>query len=51
MNYEYDQVDVPTAGERVEVVDEDADELDIPENPIVPIIHGDGIGKDVGPAA
>jgi len=51
MNYEYDQVDVPTAGERVEVVDEDAEELDIPENPIVPIIHGDGIGKDVGPAA
>jgi len=51
MSYEYEQVDVPDAGEPIEVVDEDADELDIPENPIVPIIHGDGIGKDVGPAA
>jgi len=23
----------------------------VPDNPIIPIIHGDGIGKDVGPAA
>jgi isocitrate dehydrogenase len=51
MNYEYERVDVPEGGEPIEVVDEDADQLDIPENPIVPIIHGDGIGKDVGPAA
>jgi isocitrate dehydrogenase len=51
MSYEYDKVEVPSDGEAVEVIDEDADELDIPENPIVPIIHGDGIGKDVGPAA
>ena len=47
----YDQVSVPSEGQPIEVIDEDADELDIPENPIVPIIHGDGIGKDVGPAA
>jgi len=51
MDYEYDRVEVPADGAPIEVVDEDADELDIPDNPIVPIIHGDGIGKDVGPAA
>ena len=51
MSYEYDKVEVPADGESIEVVDEDADELEVPENPIIPIIHGDGIGKDVGPAA
>jgi len=51
MDYEYDRVEVPADGTPIEVVDEDADELDIPEDPIIPIIHGDGIGKDVGPAA
>jgi len=51
MDYEYDRVEVPADGAPIEVVDEEADELDIPENPIIPIIHGDGIGKDVGPAA
>ncbi|MFB6161943.1 MAG: isocitrate/isopropylmalate family dehydrogenase, partial [Halococcoides sp.] len=51
MGYDYEQVSVPEDGEPVTVIDEEADELSIPENPIVPIIHGDGIGKDVGPAA
>jgi isocitrate dehydrogenase len=51
MDYEYDRVEVPADGTPIEVVDEEADELDIPDNPIIPIIHGDGIGKDVGPAA
>ena len=51
MSYDYDKVEVPEEGEKIEVIDEDNDELDIPENPIIPIIHGDGIGKDVGPAA
>ncbi|MFW6436570.1 MAG: isocitrate/isopropylmalate family dehydrogenase, partial [Halococcoides sp.] len=51
MGDDYDQVSVPASGEPITVVDEAADDLDIPENPIVPIIHGDGIGKDVGPAA
>ena len=51
MSYDFDKVEVPAEGEPITVVDEDADELDIPETPIVPIIHGDGIGKDVGPAA
>jgi isocitrate dehydrogenase len=44
------QVEAPDDGETV-TYDEDADELDVPENPVVPIIHGDGIGTDVGPAA
>ncbi|WP_430505420.1 isocitrate dehydrogenase (NADP(+)) [Haloparvum sp. PAK95] len=47
----YDKVDVPEDGERVELADEETGELDVPQNPIVPIIHGDGIGTDVGPAA
>jgi len=51
MGYEYDRVEVPDDGARIEVVDEEADELSVPENPIIPIVHGDGIGTDVGPAA
>jgi isocitrate dehydrogenase len=47
----YDKVSVPEDGEPITVVDEAADELDVPSNPIIPIIHGDGIGTDVGPAA
>ncbi|PSP47590.1 NADP-dependent isocitrate dehydrogenase [Halobacteriales archaeon QH_7_69_31] len=45
----YDNVEVPSAGQRVELSGED--ELVVPDDPIVPIIHGDGIGVDVGPAA
>ena len=45
----YDKVEVPADGERI-TVDEDG-ELDVPSNPIIPIIYGDGIGKDVSPAA
>ena len=47
----YDEVDVPDDGEAIRLVDEETGELDVPENPVVPIIHGDGIGTDVGPAA
>jgi isocitrate dehydrogenase len=47
----YDKVDVPEDGKPITAVDADDDELDVPENPIIPIIHGDGIGQDVGPAA
>jgi isocitrate dehydrogenase len=47
----YDKVDVPEGGEKITAVDPENDELDVPENPIIPIIHGDGIGQDVGPAA
>jgi len=49
MSHEYEQVDVPETGGQITVDDED--ELVVPENPIIPIIHGDGIGTDVGPAA
>ncbi|MFB6143552.1 MAG: isocitrate/isopropylmalate family dehydrogenase, partial [Halorientalis sp.] len=45
----YDKVDVPAEGSRIEV-DED-DEFVVPDDPIIPIIYGDGIGVDVGPAA
>ncbi|QLC33013.1 isocitrate dehydrogenase (NADP(+)) [Halarchaeum sp. CBA1220] len=50
MSYEYEQVEVPDQGEKV-TYDEDADELVVPDNPIIPIIYGDGIGKDVAPVA
>jgi isocitrate dehydrogenase len=45
----YDKVEVPADGSRIEV-DED-DEFVVPDDPIIPIIFGDGIGVDVGPAA
>ena len=51
MDYEYDRVEVPADGTPIEVVDEEADELDVPEDPVIPIIHGDGVGTDVGPTA
>ena len=45
----YDKVEVPSKGQTVEVAG--GDELVVPDDPIIPIIHGDGIGVDVGPAA
>ncbi len=48
---EFDQIEVPDEGEAVEVIDEEADEFEVPETPIIPILYGDGIGTDVGPAA
>ena len=47
----YDKIEVPEAGEQITLADEETGELNVPETPIVPIIHGDGIGSDVGPAA
>jgi len=47
----YDQIDVPEAGEQITLADEETGELNVPETPIIPIIYGDGIGSDVGPAA
>ncbi|PSQ40091.1 NADP-dependent isocitrate dehydrogenase [Halobacteriales archaeon SW_5_70_135] len=46
----YDRIDVPD-GTRIELADPETGELDVPEDPIVPVIHGDGIGTDVAPAA
>ncbi|WP_227374529.1 isocitrate dehydrogenase (NADP(+)) [Haladaptatus halobius] len=50
MSYEFEKVDVPEDGEQI-TYDEETGKLNVPENPIVPIVHGDGIGTDVGPAA
>ncbi|UIP00868.1 isocitrate dehydrogenase (NADP(+)) [Halobaculum sp. CBA1158] len=47
----YDIADRPEEGEVITLADEETGELDVPANPIIPIIHGDGIGTDVGPAA
>lgn len=47
----YDSVEVPEDGAAIEVVDPESDDLDVPDNPIIPIIYGDGIGTDVGPTA
>ena len=47
----YDRLDIPAEGKAVTVRDAAADEFDVPETPIIPILHGDGIGTDVGPAA
>jgi isocitrate dehydrogenase len=49
MSHDYEQVDVPAAGSKITV--DDDDELVVPDDPVIPIIHGDGIGTDVGPAA
>jgi isocitrate dehydrogenase len=46
---DYDKVEVPTEGSKIEATEED--ELSVPDDPIIPIIYGDGVGSDVGPAA
>ncbi len=44
----FDRVDVPEGGEKIR---EKKGGLEIPDNPIIPYITGDGIGRDVSPAA
>jgi isocitrate dehydrogenase len=44
----YERVEVPSEGEQITSGD---GELTVPDDPIIPIIHGDGIGVDVAPAA
>ncbi|MCL9816709.1 isocitrate dehydrogenase (NADP(+)) [Natronocalculus amylovorans] len=44
-------IEVPEDGEKITLADEETGKLNVPDNPIIPIIHGDGIGTDVGPAA
>ncbi len=51
MSYEYEKVDVPEAGEPITLQEGSETELVVPDNPIIPIIYGDGVGSDVGPAA
>ena len=41
---ELDQLTVPTAGERIEFTD---GQLVVPNEPIIPVIEGDGIGRDI----
>ena len=48
---EYEHIEVPAEGEQVTVAEGSSGELDVPDNPIVPVIYGDGTGKDVTPAA
>ena len=47
----YTHIEVPEAGEQITLADEETGALTVPETPIIPIIYGDGIGSDVGPAA
>ncbi len=44
----FDRVEVPEEGE---VVQSDGEDVEVPDEPIVPYITGDGIGTDVSPAA
>jgi len=44
----YEQIEAPDSGSKITA---DGEGIDVPEDPIVPILYGDGIGKDVGPAA
>ncbi|ELY32046.1 isocitrate dehydrogenase, partial [Natrialba magadii ATCC 43099] len=47
----YDKIEVPEEGEKITLKEGSENELEVPDNPIIPIIHGDGVGSDVGPAA
>jgi len=48
MSSDYEQVEVPADGSKTSYED---GTLSVPDDPIVPIIYGDGVGSDVGPAA
>jgi len=43
----YKHIQVPGAGERITVNDDFS--LNVPDNPIIPYIEGDGIGADISP--
>ncbi|WP_254767128.1 isocitrate dehydrogenase (NADP(+)) [Salinilacihabitans rarus] len=51
MSYDYDKVEVPEGGSKIEPAEGSETELEVPDDPIIPIIYGDGVGSDVGPAA
>jgi isocitrate dehydrogenase len=44
----FDKLTVPTQGEKIEIK---GDKLKIPDHPIIPVIEGDGIGRDIMRAA
>lgn len=43
----YDKIEVPASGEKITVNSDNT--LNVPSNPIIPFIEGDGIGVDVTP--
>ena len=43
----YEHITVPSAGSRISVAEDGA--LNVPDNPIIPYIEGDGIGIDITP--
>ncbi|WP_148680437.1 isocitrate dehydrogenase (NADP(+)) [Halovivax ruber] len=47
----YDKIEVPEDGTKITLKEGTENELEVPDDPIIPIIYGDGVGKDVGPAA
>jgi isocitrate dehydrogenase len=40
----FDRLTYPTTGEKIEIV---GNKLKFPDNPIIPVIEGDGIGRDI----
>jgi len=48
MSDSFENISLPKSGQQIEW---DGENLEIPEEPIIPQIRGDGIGKDVSPAA
>ncbi|MGB2980362.1 MAG: isocitrate dehydrogenase (NADP(+)) [Candidatus Zixiibacteriota bacterium] len=40
----FDKLTVPTEGEKITI---EGESLNIPDNPIIPVIEGDGIGRDI----
>ena len=47
----YEHIEAPEDGSKITLADEESGELNVPSDPIVPILFGDGTGEDVGPAA
>ena len=45
----YKHIEIPEDGEQITITD--SGELNVPQNPIIPFIEGDGIGTDVTAAA
>lgn len=43
----YEHITVPSAGSRISVAEDGT--LNVPDNPIIPYIEGDGIGIDITP--
>ncbi|MEW8586662.1 MAG: NADP-dependent isocitrate dehydrogenase, partial [Candidatus Thiodiazotropha sp.] len=43
----YDKIEIPSTGEKISVDANGA--LNVPNNPIIPYIEGDGIGVDISP--